>query len=83
MYRSRAAALHIRAAVPDRGLAEVVGKLASATGTERDVAVPIAWSADGRLLATGLPQDGLDGRTGRLGITLLNTATGRKSSNSL
>ncbi len=61
---------------PDRGLAEVVGKLASATGTERDVAVPIAWSADGRLLATGLPQDGLDGRTGRLGITLLNTATG-------
>jgi hypothetical protein len=60
----------------DRALAEVVGKLAAATGTERDVAVPIAWSADGRLLATGLPQDGLDGRTGRLGITVLNTATG-------
>jgi len=61
---------------PDRALAEVVGKLAAATGTARDVAVPIAWSADGRLLATGLPQDGLYGRAGRLGITLLNTATG-------
>ncbi len=61
---------------PDRALAEVVAKLAVATGTARDVAVPIAWSADGRLLATGLPQDGLDGRSGRLGITLLNTATG-------
>lgn len=61
---------------PDRALAEVVGKLAAATGTARDVAVPIAWSADGRLLATILPQDGLDGRAGRLGITLFNTATG-------
>lgn len=61
---------------PDRALAEVVGKLVAATGTARDVAVPIAWSADGRLLAAVLPQDGLDGRTGRLSITLLNTATG-------
>lgn len=60
----------------DRALAEVVGKLAATTGTARDVAVPIAWSADGSVLATILPDDGLDGRTGRLRITLLSTATG-------